>query len=57
MTSLTLRLTQVAKTTIVLPFLLAVLLGFGFHANAASHTTISAGYHAVADVSDPPPGH
>lgn len=62
MTSLTLRLTQVAKTTIVLPFLLAVLLGFGFHANATNthiaHTVISANYnHAVADVDDLPPGH
>ncbi|HEY7358849.1 MAG TPA: hypothetical protein VH590_20340 [Ktedonobacterales bacterium] len=52
------RLAQVAKTTLVLPFLLATLLGLGMHANAAIHTTsISSSHQVTADVIDPPPGH
>jgi hypothetical protein len=51
------HLAHLSKTVIVLPFLLAMLLGFSFHANAASHTAVSTGYHVTADVTDPPPGH
>lgn len=52
------RLARVARTTLVLPFLLAALLGLGMRANAASHTTsISSSHQVTADVIDPPPGH
>ncbi len=53
------RLAQVAKTTLVLPFLLTALLGLGLHASAASHTTFNASHssHAVADVDPFPPSH
>jgi hypothetical protein len=52
------RLAQVARTTLVLPFLLAALLGLGMSANAASHAPASISSHQVtADVIDPPPGH
>jgi hypothetical protein len=52
------RLARAAQSTIVLPFLLAALLGlgFGFHATPISHTTSSASSHLLA-VEDPPPGH
>ncbi len=50
------RLSQVAKTAIVLPFLLAALLGFSFHSNAAIHATTSvSAHHATADVDVNPP--
>jgi hypothetical protein len=51
------RLAQVARTTLVLPFLLAALLGLGVHANAANHATISASAHQGIAYDDPPPGH
>lgn len=52
------RLAHVARTTLVLPFLLAALLGLGLHHNAATlHTTISASSQQVADVDPPPPSH
>jgi hypothetical protein len=53
------RLARVARTTLVLPFLLAALLGLGLHHNAATiHTPVTASYHHMtADVVDPAPGH
>jgi hypothetical protein len=50
---------QAAKSVLVLPFLLAALLafGFGFHANTATHTTHISASHYVADVDPVPPGH
>ncbi|HLV97894.1 MAG TPA: hypothetical protein VKT82_04375 [Ktedonobacterales bacterium] len=48
---------RLVNSAIVLSVLFAGLLGLGLRANAASHTTITASHHAVADVYDPPPGH
>ncbi len=52
------RLAQAAKSAVVLPFLLAALLGFGFgfHTNVTTHTTITTS-HSMADVDPVPPGH
>ena len=51
------RLAQAAKSALVLPFLLAALLGFSLHMNAATHTTHITASHYVADVDPVPPGH
>ena len=48
---------RLVNGVIVLPVLLAVLLGFGHHGNAISHTTTISSSHYVADVDSPPPGH
>lgn len=51
------RLARVARTTLVLPFLLAALLGLGLRANAANHTPVTASYHHLLAVDAPAPGH
>ncbi len=58
------HLTHGAKTTLILPvlmamlLLIAMLLSFGFHSSATLHSGLSTSYHhATADVDDPPPGY
>lgn len=51
------RLARVARTTLVLPFLIAALLGLGLRANAATHTPVAASYHHMLAADDQPPGH
>jgi hypothetical protein len=51
------RLAQIAKTSLVLPFLLAALLGLSGHANSAIHTPVSTSSHHLVDVDPPAPGY
>jgi hypothetical protein len=51
------RLAQVARTTLVLPFLLAALLGLGIHASAVHHASVSVSAHQGIAYDDPPPSH
>jgi hypothetical protein len=51
------RLAQAAKASLVLPFLLATLLGLGVHTHAVGHTSISISSHQGIAYDDPPPGH
>ncbi len=51
------RLVRAAKASLVLPFLLAALLGLGVHFNAASQPVVSVSSHQGIAYDDPPPGH
>ncbi|HEY7358348.1 MAG TPA: hypothetical protein VH590_17830 [Ktedonobacterales bacterium] len=51
------RLAQAAKASLVLPFLLAALLGLGVHTHAVGHTSVSISSHQGIAYDDPPPGH
>lgn len=50
---------QSVRPIIVLPFLIAALLGlgFGFHANATSPAHVSTSAQHLIAIDDPPPGH
>jgi hypothetical protein len=56
MATSTKHLHRLLNSAIVLPLLLAALLGLGLRGNATLHTTVSAS-HSIADVDAPPPGH
>jgi hypothetical protein len=57
MTTLNQRLSRLASTALVLPVLLAAMLGFSLGTSAATHTAVSTSYHHLIAADDPPPSH